>query len=499
MHRSVIEEGRTAPSFELPAVVDGDHRPVALSEYIGDDIVILAFFPAVFNPSCDVESDLDQLDLFTMQPDVTVLAVGPDTLYANEAFAAEYDLHIPLLADTKREVASAYDVAYEDGRGQSLIARSVFVIDHDGQITYAWSSRDLASLANVDEIKDALGDTGGDDTAFSRYRVGHAHYLEGRRAFTSAMGAYSESDWMMAQADLKRARDEFEEAERQFTSAVRFVDDELHEAHYDAAKEKSSALWQASDWLARSANEFSSGAGGVGEELRSDAERPLENARTWPDPPDPDDEWPPEEPPERTDPEGDLPAYLVDDDDEPATLDVELDEDALDAAELTLEENEEGPPTEARTSASTGGEESEVVRAGEPDGDDIGDDELAEIEAEVAASGPEEPLDDPTEEDGSVGNDTPGARANGETADDPADGEALDADLASGGGGDSLEVDADGGSAAPGDLATSDTPEDTGHAENEDGREGEDSTAADLGYIPSEAELEDEAAETDDE
>jgi len=76
----VIPAGTDAPEFELPGLVDGERRRVALGEFLGEDVVILAFYPADFNPACDVDSDLDELDLFTMQKDVEVLAVGPDTL-----------------------------------------------------------------------------------------------------------------------------------------------------------------------------------------------------------------------------------------------------------------------------------------------------------------------------------------------------------------------------------------------------------------------------------
>lgn len=183
----MISEGDEAPRFELPAVVDGEHRRVALDEYLGEDVVILAFYPGDFNPACDEESDLDELDLFTMQKDVSVLGISADTLYSHAAFAEAYDLHVPLLSDTRREVAREYGVTFEDAVGQALIERAVFVVDHDGVVRYAWSTQSPLALPDVDAIKDTIGDTGGDDTAFARYRVGHAHYTEGRRAFTSAM------------------------------------------------------------------------------------------------------------------------------------------------------------------------------------------------------------------------------------------------------------------------------------------------------------------------
>ena len=393
----VIDEGVAAPTFTLPALVDGVHRQVALEEYIGEDVVILAFYPGDFNPACDEESDLDELDLFTMQKDVTVLGIGPDTLYAHEAFADAYDLHIPLLSDTKREVAELYDVAFEDDAGQDLVERAVFVIDHDGDVTYAWSTRDMEALPSTEAIKDAIGETGGDETAFARYRVGHAHYVEGRRAFTSAMKSFSNSEWMIAQSDFQRAREEFTEADEHFDSAVRFVDDEDFAKHYVAAEEKATHLWPAADWLALSASHYSSGRGADGQQLRDDAERPLEEAREIAEPIDPD-EWPPEEPP------------ATETDDETETFVPNADEDRPAAAlEVDIDEESTAAGAAEQATASDAGDD---VADAEGDGEgDIDDEELAEIEAELAGAPSDDPVDEPPEERRSVIDHSPGEGA----------------------------------------------------------------------------------------
>ncbi|WP_225332784.1 redoxin domain-containing protein [Halomicrobium urmianum] len=358
MHGTVIEDGDEAPGFELPALVDGDHRRVALSEYVGDDVVVVAFYPGDFNPACGAESDLDELDLFTMQKDVSVLAVGPDTLYSHAAFADEYDLRLPLLADTRREVAERYGVAAEGDLGQALVDRAVFVVDPEGVVAYAWRTSDPGETPSVEEIKAAIADAGGDDTAFARYRIGHAHYTEGRRAFTSAMGSFSDSEWMLAESDFRRAREEFEEAADHFDSAVRFVDDPAHEPHYDLAERKATALWQAADWLSKSASKYGSGAGAEAQSLRQDAERPLATARDIGDPIGPD-EWPPDGEPDREH-ESVLPDEGGDD------LAADIDEAVAAAAEAD-DGDADGDGSEDRD----GG---------------IDDEELAAIQAELAAS-----------------------------------------------------------------------------------------------------------------
>ncbi|WP_336001719.1 redoxin domain-containing protein [Halorientalis halophila] len=284
----MLQEGAEAPTFTLPGVVDGAPRDVDLDDYVGRGIVVLAFYPADFNPACDEDScDLTELDLFTMQRDVDIFAVSTDSVFSHRAFAEEYSLSIPLLSDTHGEAVAAYDVALESD--QLLAERAVFVIDQEGVVQYAWSTADLEERPDVDAVREAVSSIGGDSTAVGRYRVGHAHYIEARRAFTSAMKSYEERDWLIAQGDFQRAMEEFQESADQFQSAVRFAESEPLEEGFERAQEKATALWQAAEWLADSASEYASGDGKEADELRQDAETPLETARDIGEPPDPDD------------------------------------------------------------------------------------------------------------------------------------------------------------------------------------------------------------------
>jgi peroxiredoxin len=284
----VLSEGTVAPTVTLPGVVDGAPRDVSLEDYIGEGIVVLAFYPADFNPACEDDScDLTELDLFTMQRDVDIFAVSTDSVFSHRAYAEEYSLSIPLLSDTYGEAIDAYDVALDSD--QLLSERAVFVIDQEGVIQYAWSTADLEQRPDIDAVREAVSSIGGDSTAVGRYRVGHAHYIEARRAFTSAMKSFEDRDWLIAQGDFQRAMEEFQESADQFESAVRFAESEPLEQGFERAQEKATALWQAAEWLAESASEYASGDGKEADELRQDAETPLETARDIGEPPDPDD------------------------------------------------------------------------------------------------------------------------------------------------------------------------------------------------------------------
>jgi peroxiredoxin len=336
-------------------VVDGAPGDVDLSDYVGGGILVLVFYPGDFNPSCEEDScDLTELDPFTMQQDVDIFAVSPDSVFSHRAFAEEYSLSIPLLADTHGEAINAYDVRYEQS-DQLLARRAVFVVDQRGVIQYAWETTDLEERPDVDEVREAVSDIGGDSTALGRYRVGHAHYMEGRRAFTSAMNSYEDRDWLISQGDFERSMEEFQESADHFQSAVRFAESGPLEQGFERAQEKATALWQAAEWLSDSASAYASGNGKQADDYRQDAETPLRNARDIGEPPDPDD----------------------------------IDLDAAAAAEAAAAGDDSGDlaaptdPSEDEETAEPGGE-----AEGEPDDEDIDAavQELEEEDGDVAAA-----------------------------------------------------------------------------------------------------------------
>ena len=289
----MIEEGEQAPDFRLPAVADGERREVGLADHLEENVVVLGFYPGDFNPACDGQSTgLDDLDLFTMQKDVAVLGISGDSVHSHRAFAAEYDLHVPLLSDVDGEATEAYGVGADDPG--SLTRRAVVVVDPEGTVRYAWAAESLEDLPDVGRVRAAVEGVGGGEMALARYRVGHAHYVEGRRAFSSATAGFEDREWLLAKHDFAQAAGEFAEAADTFDTAARFADSDDHRAYYERAGRKAEELGRAAEWLAQSAGAFASGEGREGERLRADAETPLETARDIPDPVPPD-EFPPED------------------------------------------------------------------------------------------------------------------------------------------------------------------------------------------------------------
>lgn len=154
-----IAVGSKAPEFTLPRKTADGLAPVALADYLGQKNVVLLFFPFAFTSVCQDElcsvsggiSDYESLD-------ATVIGVSVDSPFAQEAFARNAGISIPLLSDFNKEVAQAYDVLYADLLGLKGVAkRSAFVVSKEGVVSYAWSSDDPKQLPPFEEIKAALG------------------------------------------------------------------------------------------------------------------------------------------------------------------------------------------------------------------------------------------------------------------------------------------------------------------------------------------------------
>jgi len=92
-----------------------------------------------------------------LQPAGTVFGISTDRSFSHRAFADTEDLAFALLSDSDGSVAESYDVFYEEFNGHKRIAkRSVFVVDTDGTIRYAWSTDDPTVQPDFSAVKDAL-------------------------------------------------------------------------------------------------------------------------------------------------------------------------------------------------------------------------------------------------------------------------------------------------------------------------------------------------------
>ncbi|RRJ28628.1 redoxin domain-containing protein [Halocatena pleomorpha] len=154
------ETGDTAPDFTAP-LANGDVDSITLSETLEADggPIVLAFFPGAFTSVCSHEMSTfnDRLAEFKSAGG-EVYGVSVDSPFAQNAFRDELGLEFELISDANDELIDAYDVSmdFENMGVYGVAKRSVFVIDSDGEITYAWVSDDPGVEPDYEEVEDAV-------------------------------------------------------------------------------------------------------------------------------------------------------------------------------------------------------------------------------------------------------------------------------------------------------------------------------------------------------
>ena len=140
----MISAGETAPDFGASLVTaDGELTQTQLSDWFDDAPLVVAFFPAAFSGTCTDEVGTIQSDL-SRYADAggTVLGVSTDLPWALREFATAEKLGFPLVADHGRAGIEAFDVvdAFPDLGLSAVARRSVFVIDGNQTVVYAWAA-----------------------------------------------------------------------------------------------------------------------------------------------------------------------------------------------------------------------------------------------------------------------------------------------------------------------------------------------------------------------
>ena len=142
-----LKVGNKAPDFSLLAA-SKDTIPfsgVKLSNTIGKNLIILAFYPADWSGGCTTE-------MCTMRDNfkdlaglgATVLGISGDYVFSHHAWAKYNNLPFMLLEDHNHAVAKTY-MSYNPSTGHDL--RTIYLIDRKGRIAYI----DLAFKAGSDE------------------------------------------------------------------------------------------------------------------------------------------------------------------------------------------------------------------------------------------------------------------------------------------------------------------------------------------------------------
>lgn len=153
-----MELNQKAPDFTTKAS-DGERvEDFTLSKELGQEHIVLAFFPLAFtsvctNEMCQFRDTMNQFKALKSR----IYGISVDSPFALNAFSKAYGLKFKLLTDFNREISRAYGVLHEDLMGLKGVAkRSVFIIDKNGILRYRWVSETPKQLPDFMEVKRVL-------------------------------------------------------------------------------------------------------------------------------------------------------------------------------------------------------------------------------------------------------------------------------------------------------------------------------------------------------
>jgi len=151
-----LKVGDKAPAFALH---DTDRKERTLNEFLGKK-TILAFFPGAFTGVCTKEMCTlrDSLASFS-NLGAQVVGISVDAPAANKGFSDVNKLGFPVLSDYMREVSPQYAGLYQDFgglKGLTAAKRSVFVLDPQGVVRYAWISDNPGVEPDYEEVQKAV-------------------------------------------------------------------------------------------------------------------------------------------------------------------------------------------------------------------------------------------------------------------------------------------------------------------------------------------------------
>ena len=150
--------GQTAPDFTLP---NTELKAQNLNDFSSNNVV-LAFYPGAFTGVCTQEmctlrDSMAKLNELKTQ----VVGISVDSPFANKAFAETNQLGFLLLSDTNRDVIKRYGIELSNFagiEGYTVAQRSVFILDQNKVIRYAWVSDNPGIEPNYEEIEQVLAD-----------------------------------------------------------------------------------------------------------------------------------------------------------------------------------------------------------------------------------------------------------------------------------------------------------------------------------------------------
>lgn len=153
-----IAIGTQAPEFSLKSKKGDEVTDLSLSNNLGKRNTVLLFFPLAFTgvcttEMCEVSAGLRQYEAL----DAEVIGISVDSPFAQEAWAKQENIDIPLASDLNKKAAQDYGVLLDDLMGFGAVsARAAFVIDKSGIVRYAEQTPTPKELPNFEIIRSTL-------------------------------------------------------------------------------------------------------------------------------------------------------------------------------------------------------------------------------------------------------------------------------------------------------------------------------------------------------
>jgi peroxiredoxin len=153
-----IPVGSKAPDFTLKTKTSDGLKDVKLSDSFGRKQTVLLFFPAAFTgvctqEMCDISSGLGQY----VALEAEVYGISVDNPFAQEAWAKQSGIKVPLLSDLNKTVIKAYGVVFPNLLGMyETSARAAFVVGKDGVVKYSEQTATPKDLPDFAAVQAAL-------------------------------------------------------------------------------------------------------------------------------------------------------------------------------------------------------------------------------------------------------------------------------------------------------------------------------------------------------
>jgi peroxiredoxin Q/BCP len=149
---NTLKVGDKAPAIEAETYAG---EKIKLSDYRGDKIVAVYFYPKDYTGGCTKEAcsirdgmnDLEKLG-------VQVLGVSTDSVKSHEGFREKHGLNFPLLSDKSGDIIKSYGVVSDSGSAR----RETFLIDKSGAIRYIWTK--VKTAEHAEEIAEKVKELG---------------------------------------------------------------------------------------------------------------------------------------------------------------------------------------------------------------------------------------------------------------------------------------------------------------------------------------------------